>query len=784
MELGTMVARITADTTGLKQGVNQAKSSLNELKSLAFQVGAVFGLTMTAKSFIKEAAEMGGFQRQLKYILGSQEEANRLMEDMATLAGKVPYKVDDITEAAIALSRVMKNGVDDVNKYMPLIADIASVTGMGIEEATSNFMMMWERGSAGARRFRKEGVLEMLGFKAGVEYSITATRRKLDELATGENPMKGIAKEAAESWGGTMVKFENDWRDFQETVMVSGVFGFLKKILQDAEGWFRSFNENGAEKMTTILKENVPSIIIGFGIIGKTIAGMKGIAEAALTGISGAMAGVLKAIQGGVWAYAQMEKINAKVFFDKERSKRADDWLFVAKGIGAAASAVMEYANKEAYASKSTFKNIAALDSYQEKLLTYWNTSVKEAEDAKKAAADYRAYIDKGGKPKGRALGSTDFGIDTDAITRAKQEAEQLEKEMERMRKIVESMPQIYEHMAQNLDISDSRRFTARSENIKREITLYRNLADTVKALIPKEEYNNLMQLLDDVEKRTSVVALKDQARLEALREMNQLTNEFAQCLEDTDPRKLTQAFSDIDMWVTDSKKKLEDMLKLGVITQPEFGSSSQLLDDAAAKKRQEANDDFIRSNGTVVQTLGVAWKEFYKDNMNESKLWYNGWRDVLNSSYKASSDLFFDLMTKKWDGAKSALRDFCGTVLQSFQRLAADLLAQQLWKLIFGVGGAALGGVKDFFGAAPTKSMAGGGTITEPVVGIGRSGNLYQFGEGGKWEDVVPRGSAGSGGIILNMPISVGSEYGNKIAVQIRQECEAAAERVIRRMS
>ena len=51
---------------------------------------------------------------------------------------------------------------------------------------------------------------------------------------------------------------------------------------------------------------------------------------------------------------------------------------------------------------------------------------------------------------------------------------------------------------------------------------------------------------------------------------------------------------------------------------------------------------------------------------------------------------------------------------------------------------------------------MADGGQINEPIMGIGRSGQMYSFGENGS-ETVTPNGQSGGGsGVTLN--ISVGN--------------------------
>ena len=55
---------------------------------------------------------------------------------------------------------------------------------------------------------------------------------------------------------------------------------------------------------------------------------------------------------------------------------------------------------------------------------------------------------------------------------------------------------------------------------------------------------------------------------------------------------------------------------------------------------------------------------------------------------------------------------------------------------------------------------MAQGGQINEPILGIGRSGQMYQFGENGS-ETVTPNNGSGAGGtsIIINISSMSGSQ-------------------------
>jgi len=130
-------------------------------------------------------------------------------------------------------------------------------------------------------------------------------------------------------------------------------------------------------------------------------------------------------------------------------------------------------------------------------------------------------------------------------------------------------------------------------------------------------------------------------------------------------------------------------------------------------------------------------------------------------------SDLFFDAMS----GKLKSFEDYARAIFQSIQRAAADILGQMMKETLFGKAGDSGGGFigslfSDFgslFGAGSEYGgsenavigeygttafgMAGGGTITEPIFGVGRSGRRYKFGEGNRWEDVNPRGSS-TGGI------------------------------------
>jgi hypothetical protein len=107
----------------------------------------------------------------------------------------------------------------------------------------------------------------------------------------------------------------------------------------------------------------------------------------------------------------------------------------------------------------------------------------------------------------------------------------------------------------------------------------------------------------------------------------------------------------------------------------------------------------------------------------------------------------------------------------------------------VVGGGGVASGGAYGLGG--DLIAMANGGVIKEPIIGKGlRSGDSYQFGEGGIQEAVIPMSDmkkmGGSSNMLsINVPVSVSGGMDSKIIAKLKNELEKTVEattmRVIR---
>lgn len=196
--------------------------------------GALVGLGIGAVSneFLKAATTAEGFRSRLNVLLGSVQEGTRLFYLMSVYAGKVPFQYEEIMASATQLSGVMQGGVDEINRWMPMIGDLAAASGLSIEETTSQVIRMYSAGAASADLFRERGTLAMLGFQAGVSYSAEETRQKL--MAAWEDPasrFRAATAELADDWDGLVSMMGDKWFWFRTNLMDAGPFEFMKALM-------------------------------------------------------------------------------------------------------------------------------------------------------------------------------------------------------------------------------------------------------------------------------------------------------------------------------------------------------------------------------------------------------------------------------------------------------------------------------------------------------------------------------------------------------------------------
>ena len=286
--LATIDIRLRAMTTDLEKGFKRANRFVNDFNRvtsglsrritsrvipafIAFQA-ATIGLI---KSFITASSEAEQFRIRLTALLGSADEAGKTFKDMADFAGRVPFEYKEIMESATSLSGVLKGGRDEINRYMPIIADLAAVTGLTIQETTGQIIRMYSAGAASADMFRERGVLAMLGFQAGVSVSAEETRDRL--IAAWEDAgskFRGASDALGESWQGLMSMVSDRWFQFKLMVSDAGLFDAAKNAAQRFLDFLKRETESGAlANFAGKISDTLINAVRGMGRILSVVAG-------------------------------------------------------------------------------------------------------------------------------------------------------------------------------------------------------------------------------------------------------------------------------------------------------------------------------------------------------------------------------------------------------------------------------------------------------------------------------------------------------------------------------
>jgi len=269
--------------------IKKTRSFVGGLSNQLFSLKGLFlslGAGVAAKSFVSAASAAEQYRVRLTVLLGSQAEGNRLFEEMADFAGKVPFEYEKIMSSATQLSGVMSGGVDEIKQWMPLIGDLAATSGLSIEQTTEQVIRMYSAGAGAADLFRDRGITAMLGFEFGVSYSAEQTRKKLmDEWTKMDSQFGGATGLLAGTWSGMLSMMSDKWFRFRTWLMDGGLFDYLKAIViifnndidkamkdsaDQAENWSMAII-NGMENATT----SVGVFIDGWHGLKIVFAGLK-----------------------------------------------------------------------------------------------------------------------------------------------------------------------------------------------------------------------------------------------------------------------------------------------------------------------------------------------------------------------------------------------------------------------------------------------------------------------------------------------------------------------------
>jgi hypothetical protein len=690
--------RIGRSVTGLGGRLRTLGSSLFNIKTAFAGIIGAAGAGLLTREFLKAARTTENLRTRLVALLGSVEEGNKLFQDLVDYAGKVPFEYQEIMESATMLSGILKGGREDILKWLPVIADLAAATGLGIQETTGQVMRMLSAGAASADLFRERGVLAMLGFTAGVRYSAEETERILyDAWSRQDSRFRGLTEDLAKNWDGMVSMIRDAWFQFRNTVMEAGLFDNLKAALKVALNWMDRMKETGRFKEWA---DDISSYVIQTA--RKTVLALATIADALAPVLEFVWGALKKAFEG----YNELLDLIARW---EERSQ-------VTKARKGYQEAIAQQA-RYAQLMTTTTQNIIEMEKSLEAAKKHGREGMialrqRELDIEKRRLEEYKRLYDEAaanlidfGETYRGVIEQTTVGLPELDLTTWKGKVRAFLLEVDRIsadlqKRAGRDRPQI-------TPPAEGERFTPDPENEKW-----------------------LARYYDPERFRAFREALRAQAQQDAEERLGievDLARELAQSdhLSAAEREAIWEHYKEVRR--RQIKEEAEAMRLLGV--------DADLI--VAAQKAALA--ELEPAHEAAVNKMTMVW-----DGFTENLAW------SLESG-------FFDLFKDGIDDAGDAFEQFTDNLSQSFSRAISKMITEMI---LFGeVGGSAetgagiMGFLKGLF------KFQHGGWINELVYGVGASGRRYLIGERGP-ELVTPAAHLG-GRTAPSVQVNVKNETG-----------------------
>jgi hypothetical protein len=252
---------LTLNTRDFDRKMGSAKKSLGGLNATAGRTGG--GMLALAGRFAPLAAAVGGAVAAFKGLTASVEAAKKI-EDIGVVlnnivgsaeggaaalqlvrdvAQELPFDLEQIAGATPALATV-SGTLNDLEDNIRLAADIAAVSGLSFEDASSQIQRAFAGGAGAADMFREKGVLAMAGFQAGATYSIEETQRKFREFGQS---IEGAANDLNNTLGGAASQFQDRMFNFRAAMgaainpELTAFVNELVKVFDDNQGPINDF---------------------------------------------------------------------------------------------------------------------------------------------------------------------------------------------------------------------------------------------------------------------------------------------------------------------------------------------------------------------------------------------------------------------------------------------------------------------------------------------------------------------------------------------------------------
>ena len=219
-----------------------------------------------------------------------------------------------------------------------------------------------------------------------------------------------------------------------------------------------------------------------------------------------------------------------------------------------------------------------------------------------------------------------------------------------------------------------------------------------IKAKFATEEYMDALNLLAAAQKKQLDMAksAEDAKKSEQTAlERSQALASMYQSMGDSSSKYYAGEIILLDIQAARYKKLMEDE-KLSKEDSIKFQAA---YDEWYANQKQKTDDKMLLANGTFFDGFGVAYRKSQEDLLTWGKAGQKVFQDLQKAGTTAISDGLFKTLKGDMDGFQEAWKSFCDTLLKTFTDIIAQMVIQDLFKMVLGgaatgTGGGAIGGL------------------------------------------------------------------------------------------
>lgn len=251
-QLGSVVAKVTADISDFKKGMEQVRDETAQASNKISQFGGVIkgaliagsvaaaaGIAVLGRSALDAAADFEQTRIAFETMLGSEAKAQKLLKDLQTFAKKTPFNLVELQEGT---KRLLAYGIEGekVIDTMRVLGDITS--GVGRDKMPQLILAFGQVKAAGhltgmeLRQFSETGVplLDTLAKQFNVstgemtemisrgEVGFPAVQQALSSLTGEGGKFFNLMDKQAKTFTGSMSNLQDSWN--QLLILLGTVF--------------------------------------------------------------------------------------------------------------------------------------------------------------------------------------------------------------------------------------------------------------------------------------------------------------------------------------------------------------------------------------------------------------------------------------------------------------------------------------------------------------------------------------------------------------------------------